>query len=217
MWGQAAALNPSFAEDKNGNLWIGGNGGVTRFDGKNFVTYTEKDGLASINVVSVSEDAYGNIWVGTRDNGVSKIGNADLVELERWNGYIADVALDKSNTVWVSTTEGIGKYNNDHIAYYGKELLAGNFHNIWIDHKDNLWFSNHDFDKPVPNLIKFDGIGYSTYEKEQGLALDHITEILEDDANNLWLMGEGRVVKFDGSSFASYDSAQGFKGGSRCV
>ena len=88
--------------------------------------------------------------------------------------------------------------------------MAGNFHNIWIDHKDNLWFSNHDFDKPVPNLIKFDGIGYSTYEKEQGLEMCiRDSAIAEDKMGNIWFATNGGATKFDGKIFTNYSEKNG--------
>lgn len=49
--------------DDQGILWIGTNKGVSRFDGKTFQNFTEKDGIAS--VFSIEIDHEGHKWFGT--------------------------------------------------------------------------------------------------------------------------------------------------------
>src|ERR1041385_3221364 len=58
-------------QDSKGNLWTGGYGGLSKFDGKNFTNYSPKSGLANHWVTSITEDAQGNIWTGTA-SGLSK-------------------------------------------------------------------------------------------------------------------------------------------------
>ena len=58
-------------EDKTGNIWIGTeDGGVSRYDGKSFTTFTTAQGLANNNVIYITEDKTGNIWLGTVGGGV---------------------------------------------------------------------------------------------------------------------------------------------------
>ncbi len=212
----AARLNPDFLEDKKGNFWIGGRDGLTKFDGNRFINYTEKDGLASNKIASISEDAYGNIWAGTEDKGISKISNADLVKMEKSSPFTNGVAIDKLGNKWVFRREGLGKFNSDHIAFYGKELSYPLFDTlriasfVFIDHADNIWFQLLEFNSKLAKLIKFDGTGYTFYGKDQGLSHTSIYSIMGDDANNIWLTGNsGGVTKFDGTSFTNYGSAQG--------
>ncbi|MEO0560321.1 MAG: two-component regulator propeller domain-containing protein, partial [Bacteroidota bacterium] len=54
-------------EDSKGYIWTATQGGVSRFDGVEFVTYTVADGLPRNYVLSVTEDASGRIWAGTYD------------------------------------------------------------------------------------------------------------------------------------------------------
>ena len=50
----------------SGNLWFGTyGGGVSRYDGKSFTSFGEKDGLISRDVWSIAVDANGMIWIGT--------------------------------------------------------------------------------------------------------------------------------------------------------
>lgn len=52
-------------QDSRGELWIGTNSGVSRFDGRSFVSYTTDDGLPDPSVLSLMEDGDGTIWAGT--------------------------------------------------------------------------------------------------------------------------------------------------------
>jgi ligand-binding sensor domain-containing protein len=53
-------------EDRKGNLWIGGGGGISRYDGNTFTCFSTKDGLFNDDIWSILEDKTGNIWIGTR-------------------------------------------------------------------------------------------------------------------------------------------------------
>ena len=59
MQSQATCL----AQDKSGNLWIGTQGGLSRFDGINFTNYTVRNGLLNNMVNAVAADADDNIWI----------------------------------------------------------------------------------------------------------------------------------------------------------
>jgi serine phosphatase RsbU (regulator of sigma subunit)/streptogramin lyase len=56
----------SITEDKSGNLWFGTyGGGVSKYDGKSFETFSTSQGLANNFVLSITEDKSGNLWFGT--------------------------------------------------------------------------------------------------------------------------------------------------------
>jgi len=54
-------------------MWFGtAVGGVSRYDGKSFTTYSTGQGLISTQVISIAEDKGGNLWLGTYGGGVSR-------------------------------------------------------------------------------------------------------------------------------------------------
>ncbi len=53
-------------KDDLGYLWIGTHGGgLVRFDGNEFISYTTRDGLVNNYVTSLCKDRQGDIWIGT--------------------------------------------------------------------------------------------------------------------------------------------------------
>jgi hypothetical protein len=62
----------SVCQDRQGQMWFGSiGGGVSRYDGELFTTFTTRDGLAGNDVLCILEDRSGRLWVGTAD-GVSR-------------------------------------------------------------------------------------------------------------------------------------------------
>jgi ligand-binding sensor domain-containing protein/signal transduction histidine kinase len=57
----------SLYEDRAGGLWIGTGNGLNQFEAatQQFQRFTEKDGLASANIIGMLEDARGQLWLGT--------------------------------------------------------------------------------------------------------------------------------------------------------
>ena len=48
-------------------------GGVSRYDGRSFTSYTTAQGLADNAVLAIIEDKKGNLWFGTIGGGVSRL------------------------------------------------------------------------------------------------------------------------------------------------
>ena len=155
-------------EDNYGNYWMNISGsskiGLIRFDGNSFFQYTSKEGLPEDDFMSLVADQSGNIWA-TGSNGISKISYSFLTELEKVDSTaVNSIVKDKTGSKWVySRYWGIGKYNADHIAFYGKELGFSDstiIRALFIDNKDNIWFNLTSGFRigQVFKLIRFDGV-----------------------------------------------------------
>ena len=59
-------------QDRNDYLWLGTEGGVSRFNGVNFENFTSEEGLALNGVRSLYEDADGILWMGHTGGGISR-------------------------------------------------------------------------------------------------------------------------------------------------
>lgn len=55
-------------EDMNGDIWFGGDGGLSRYDGKSLTNFSQ--GLVNSWIWTLFEDKTGRLWVGTRETGL---------------------------------------------------------------------------------------------------------------------------------------------------
>lgn len=75
--GLASDVVLSLFTSARGDLWVGTNGGLSRWRGDRFVSYSRKEGLPSESVAQLGEDLDGNLWVGT-GRGVARLGRASV-------------------------------------------------------------------------------------------------------------------------------------------
>ena len=96
---------------QSGELWVGGINGVRRYlpgSGTVPTIYTEEDGLAGDNVVSLFRDKKVRIWVGSTVNGVTRHRQWPGTALDLGRSFTATCfAQDQEGRIWVGT-EGQG-------------------------------------------------------------------------------------------------------------
>lgn len=105
-------------QDSKGYLWVGGYGGLSKFDGNLFQNFSPKNGLVNYSVTSICEDAKHNIWIGTI-KGLSCYNGATFKNYTHENSKnigldndaINKVVADKAN-VWIATKRGLFLFSN---------------------------------------------------------------------------------------------------------
>ncbi|HRD37835.1 MAG TPA: two-component regulator propeller domain-containing protein, partial [Bacteroidia bacterium] len=97
-------------QDKQGYLWIGGYGGLSRFDGKVFLNFSPKNGLINHYVNTVCSSDSGVIYCGTAE-GLSIINNKKITNYNGNNGLkntnISSLCYDEKNGLYIGTREGV--------------------------------------------------------------------------------------------------------------
>lgn len=72
----------------------------------------------------------------------------------------------------------------------------------------NFWFGTH-----TKGVSKYDGTSFRNYTKNEGLAENRISSIIQDRAGNVWIATQGGgFSKYEGNSFTNYTTAQGLAG-----
>ena len=61
--GLAGSTVYSMVQDKDGFLWFGTEGGLSRFDGTHFKNFTRQDGLPDNEIIKVFADSKGRVWI----------------------------------------------------------------------------------------------------------------------------------------------------------
>jgi ligand-binding sensor domain-containing protein len=117
----------SLAEGRDGSMWIGTMGGISRFVDEEFINYTVSDGLAGNRVNDIAVDIDGSLWFAT-DGGVSHLVNPSGV---RHQGILPRKSLLISNypnpfnpsTVIQYQLEQPGMVRIAVFSIYGREVV----------------------------------------------------------------------------------------------
>ncbi len=109
-WRQAAL------EDRDGNVWIGTQGGLVRFRDGRFATYTQRDGLPDDDVTALFEDREGSLWVGTRSGALAQFTDRTVTTRagppSLRNVSIESLTEDASGTLWLGTWLGLTRFKD---------------------------------------------------------------------------------------------------------
>ncbi|MFQ5455406.1 MAG: two-component regulator propeller domain-containing protein [Nitrospirota bacterium] len=114
---EAEGYNPNYilaaAVDKDNNKWFGTwGGGLSRFDGKRWKTFTTKDGLPGNFISDIKIEENGHFWIGT-DGGVGFFDGKEWKTLSSKDGMVGDsvftITIDDDGYKWFGTMEGISK------------------------------------------------------------------------------------------------------------
>ncbi len=192
-------------KDKSGNLWFGtSGGGVSKYNGKSFTSYTASQGLANNIVRCILEDKKGNLWFGT-NGGLSKYDGKYFTNFTTEQGLtsnrVLSIAEDKNGNLWFSTDKGISRLAPDASLSHraGEASLFTNFTiaqglasndvvTSITDKKGNLWFgTNQGISKFIPDIKKESGAkSFKNYTTTQGLGNNYVMSIGEDKFGNIW-------------------------------
>jgi len=195
--------------DANGNKWVATNGGgVSRFDGQYWLSYTVSNGLVNDYVfdIAVSGDA---LWFAT-GGGVSRYANGSWTNYTEINGlaqnYVISIASDTMGGIWCGTYDrGVCKFDGTAFSaeYTVLEGLAGNrVQAIAVETNGTKWFGTN------LGVSRFLYPVWETYTSADGLVCDDVRSIEIDGEGNKWFgTYGGGVSKFDGVSWTTYTVA----------
>lgn len=97
----------------NGDIWAGTwGGGVSRYDGKKWTSFTSKDGLAGNIVYAMAQDAKGVFWFGT-NKGISRYDGKTWKTISTQDGLfdqnVYAVAVAPNGDIWAGTKRGVAR------------------------------------------------------------------------------------------------------------
>ena len=205
-------------EDKRGNLWFGGNGGVSLYDGHSFRNYAiEKDSIFEAQpefftpamqrpfteVNSIIEDENGQFWLATR-------GSLFQYNRGKFNKVIHDgqpftnvrwIIEDAKGHIWFGGNDGLYRYDGQAYTQITKHFTGY----IYEDKKGNIWTSSETSEGWV--LSRYDSQALDNNElsaTKVKTGEDMLFGITEDTQGNIWIGKLDGVYHYDGASFEDF-------------
>jgi ligand-binding sensor domain-containing protein len=98
-------------QDSRGYLWTTGYGGLSRFDGKEFINYGPRNGLANHYASAIASCVKGNLWIGTKDGLNEFVNEKDFLTYTIKQGLpsntVLSLASDEKEKMYVGTDKGL--------------------------------------------------------------------------------------------------------------
>ena len=191
-------------QDREGFLWFGTDGGVSRYDGDKFVNFTTDDGLANNSVSAVYQDREGFFWFGTW-GGVSRYDGKAFVNFTTDDGlasnFVTVIHQDREGHFWFGTWGGVSRYDGKaFVNFTTDDGLASNF--VTVIHQDregHFWFGTWD-----GGVSRYDGRELVNFTTANGLASDFVRAIHQDQEGFLWFGTLGGVSRYNGNAFVNF-------------
>ena len=179
--------------DHQGCLWIGTNGGLSRWSNGKLERLPVTDSLASASVLALMEDREGNLWVGTETGGLHILRDQRFKALTAHDGLSSDntttVVEDSTGALWVGT--GGGGLNVVRPGEAGKTVISG--YSVRNGLPSDVILSlaaapNGDMWVGTPDgLSRIRASVVNTFTSADGLPDDFIRSLLVDADGSLWI------------------------------
>lgn len=201
----------SMTNDRFGNLWLGTDDGLTRYDGKFFSHYTTEQGLNNNLVLFVYYDTKGNIWLGTFRGGVTKFDGVTFTTYTTENGLVNNVVNaiyeDKSGRMWFSTGGGISCFDGVNMTSWNDSdgLPNNDVRYILQDSSGGFWIATHG-----GGVSYFNEKEFFTASVQDGFPATHVGVMLKaKDGRILFGTTNNGLIIYDGKKFVNYTEKQG--------
>ena len=146
----------SLAEGRNGSIWIGTDGGFSRWRNGEVESFLPKNGLSQSTVASLYEDREGSLWVGTK-RGLNQFLDRRTLPFTTSEGLPSDdtgpVFQDPRGVIWVGTLgAGLARFDGRRSSVLTKQdgLSSNSILALAGDAKGTFWVGNR-----LPDWIKF--------------------------------------------------------------
>jgi ligand-binding sensor domain-containing protein/signal transduction histidine kinase len=149
--GAADDLVSAFAEDRQGNIWMGLNkGGLYRYDGHSFQHFQQRDGMPGGPVSALLAGEAG-LWIGS-DGGLGRVMNTadERLRIEIYDtarGMASDtvncIVEDRQGRIYAGTTKGVDRLDprTGYIRHFSSGLAHGECTAAVRDRSGSLWFA----------------------------------------------------------------------------
>lgn len=173
----------AITQDNKRRLWISTLGGLSCFNGKQFVNYTKTSGLSSNFILSLTAGKNGEIWIGSA-RGLSKYNGSDFINYTDTKKWINVLATAKDGTTYGLKAKHLINVSKDipiTLSNDTAEVVTA----LRADFSDNIWVAVYG--KGLYHLEKGKWLLWPLDEKVKSLI---VTDILVDQFNKgkLWLL-----------------------------
>ena len=186
--------------DQNGKVYFATrDGGISILSGDNWDRITVEDGMPSDRVQDLLIDSENALWVTNQT--VSRWKNGQWTYSNEFSSefdFIESVNMDRSGNLWLSTEEGMFKYDGTTATEMFSEMDFDDGVIFLEDSKGDYWVGKWNI-----GVYHYNGSGWTKYNQDNGLSHLFIRALVEDSTGNILVASNKGIDVFDGTSWSN--------------
>lgn len=192
----------TLARRRNGELWIGTDGGLSVYSPVDGTFHNETDQSALLDpfITDIVEDDEGTVWMATQGVGLLRYDDGRWTNWEQSlnipHQWITSCLLDPTGDLWLGTHSGLSLFDYRHLKTFDRH--DGLSHTLMLDMDGNdqgeLWFGTQGM-----GIFYFKDSRFEHISKIAGLPHEHIYTIDVDDVTGrIWAGGVVGICELSG-------------------
>lgn len=135
----------SLAVGPTGELWVGTDAGLARWDGSRLTQGGALEELRGVPILSLATDRDGNLWAGTNEHGLLRVNASGLQWMEgrqaKGRQAITTLFEDREGNLWVGSGSGLERIRDSaFVSYSQAEGLPSDPHGaVALDDTGAVW------------------------------------------------------------------------------
>jgi signal transduction histidine kinase/ligand-binding sensor domain-containing protein len=182
--------------------------GVIRYRNGQVETIVSHQMMPLSFVIAMTQTPDGDVWLGTRDSGLLRLHDGQLLPIVSGlqNQKINALLVGEGNTVWIGTDDGVMRWNGsevtragipDRLAHVGALAMVR-------DHDENVWIGTTS-----GHLLRVNRHGVVSLDERDRGRRGAVTSVFEDRDRNLWIGTNRGIERLRDGVFTTYSAAQG--------
>lgn len=179
----------NITEDREGNIWLGSDGGgIMRFTSDELVSYSKLDGFSSDYVLSIVEGTNKELYFSTYGGGINKF-DKNTIEIINENDALGDNTIWSStmfsdSSLWFGTANGLSILKDNKISTFKNiEWLPSNkILSLKNDGQNNIWIGTS---KGLTKVGR--GEVHQVYRYKENFPAKNVRTIEPVGENKMWV------------------------------
>ena len=206
-WGIGAGLQSvrQVKQSPDGYLWLATRGGLVRFDGVRFSTFSASSdkGLESSTMQEIVIDPDGSMWVASLGGGLVHYQAGVFRSYTSHDGLPSDdinaIYRDSHDVLWIGTRGGaIARMVGSHFENVSLGIPAGRIDAFLEDADQSLWIATFG-----NGVFRLKNGKVSSFSVKDGLPDAHVIDLYRDRTGKIWTVGGNGISYWNGNAFVS--------------